>query len=86
MSKRNNVNERKKRIQDFKDLRQKLTDELNNNQRIKVKSKETLSNSIVELSKHIELLEGHPTDRQQHISEEERKSRINRLKTYLDSV
>jgi hypothetical protein len=76
------INERKERIRKFKAIVKKFQDKLISDDKIKIKSSETLANSMSEVSKHIELLEGNPTDRQE-ITPKEKEERLSRLREHL---
>jgi len=77
-------NERNDRIRNFKAIVKKFQDKLISDDKnlIKIKSSETLANSMAEVSKHIELLEGNPTDRQE-ITPKEKEERLSRLREHL---
>lgn len=77
------ISERKQRIQNFKEVIKKFTKALISDDKIKIKSKETLSNAIVEASKHVELLEGNATERTQELDKQARTDRLDRLRSFI---
>lgn len=68
------------RISMLKEIISELRDEIKG---AKAKSKETLSNAIVEAGKHIEVLEGGFSDRVE-LKSEEKQERLNRLRERLN--